>query len=313
MVPDEAYLWHNESCDQVWEDQQHSNMIIRCFYPVEPNENEGRVDAEEGSKTEDQLMEICSSDDIDWNNNQNGSGNENYVSNNEMILPKSSSSDLMEFPKERKKSTRKPSLRPEYMNGLRVLRSDIRRKYPEMYTNVMNSLDGKLISQFFQKFCSNNIIYECIKKEQCEIGKFAAALVPKPVVGISSLIPFMVTFFTPTIFADMVLRLKSSKVIVTQGVPGSRIVAQDHSEMTMLYSVERIPYPDHLSLPSPSSPSPSFDILDPVSNDLIRFSLLPTPIRVKLEIDLVLTLDEAHLINGIYTTQRNSVIMPIDD
>jgi hypothetical protein len=33
---------------------------------------------------------------------------------------------------------------------------------------------------------------------------------------------------------------------------------------------------------------------------------------VKLEIDLVLTLDEAHLINGIYRTQRNTVIIPFD-
>jgi hypothetical protein len=51
---------------------------------------------------------------------------------------------------------RKRKINPSFMPSLRVLKKDIRRKYTEMYINVLNNHDPALIFRFFQEFCLPN-------------------------------------------------------------------------------------------------------------------------------------------------------------
>ena len=220
--------------------------------------------------------------------------------------------------KKKNTNTRRPSYKPEFMRGLRILRSDIRRKYSEMYTNVINSLDPHLMSQFFYQFCAPNFRYERRRDETCEIKQFATTLAPKPIIGVTQYIQSVVAFFTPTILIDLIVRVQNAKVIVTKGISGSRIVADDRSELTMLYSIERIPTHNHdfqtrledrkefsrFSSSTSSLPSQVFEVTDPISNDRICFSLLPKPIRIKFNVELTFILDDSHLITALYVTHK---------
>ncbi len=49
---------------------------------------------------------------------------------------------------------RKPPFRPSFMPELRILKRDIRRSYPDMLNNVMNSHDVNLFSSFVDRFYS---------------------------------------------------------------------------------------------------------------------------------------------------------------
>lgn len=210
----------------------------------------------------------------------------------------------------KKKCGRKPSFRPKFIEGMRIYKTDIRRRYPEMYANVMNSLDGKLLRQFFYEFCSPIITYER-KNGDCAFSSLASALVPKPIFGLPQYVNSAVAFLTTTILMDMVIRLQNPRVITVKGVPGSRIEADNILELTVLYSAKRVPVSKDAQINQPL-PSSGFQFIDPVTNDLVCLTLLPTPLRMKVTLSLVLTLDPSNHINGIYLSHRNSVSTPIN-
>ena len=63
------------------------------------------------------------------------------------------------------------------MPGLQIFRNDIRRRLPLMYANVMNSLDPKILNEFFYKFGSPHIIYER-KHGTCAFSHSVTTLAP---------------------------------------------------------------------------------------------------------------------------------------
>lgn len=204
--------------------------------------------------------------------------------------------------KKKWKSSRKPSLKPQ-----KIFRTDIRRKYPSMYMNVMNSLDPEMMNGFFSKFCSPHFTYERRRDEMSGVGQMSATIAPRPIYGLARFIRTIVTFFTPTILADLVVHVRDPKIIVTKGVPGSRIVMEDTSELTLLYSLKRVSAQEYAATNRQSSqplPAPGFEVVDPTTNDRIVFSLLPKPIRVRFTAEVVFIMDESNVINAISVTQK---------
>ena len=216
-----------------------------------------------------------------------------------------SNQEEIKLKKKKNTNTRKPSFKPQYMQGLRIFRTDIRRKYPQMYANVMNSQDSDLIYRFFTNFCSPDFSYERKRDEVTGINQFSSVIAPQPICGRSRFIQMIQTFYTSTILADLTIRISNPRVIITKDVPGSRIIMDDTSELTILYFVQRIPASEGVpSQMSKALPAPGFEIVDPTTNDRIFFTLLPTPFRIKLESEIIIRMNEAHLICGMDITQK---------
>lgn len=245
----------------------------------------------------DVMMHMLQStnNEILHDNNNNNLPTQNDSSENNSVI----NAIKVEGVKKKWKCTRRPSLRAP-----KIFKNDIRRKYPSMYMNVMNSLDPAMMHNFFSRFCCPHFCYERRRDEMSGVGQMSATIAPKPIYGLTRFIRTIVTFFTPMILTDLVVHVRDPKIIITKGVPGSRIVLEDTSELTLLYSLKRIPANEISQQQAQPLPAPGFEIVDPTTNDRICFSLLPKPIRVKFNAEVVFLLDESNIINGIYVTQK---------
>jgi hypothetical protein len=103
------------------------------------------------------------------------------------------------------------------MPGLQIFRNDIRRRLPLMYANVMNSLDPKILNEFFYKFGSPHIIYER-KHGTCAFSHSVTTLAPNPVRGLYEFTQSIITLLTSGFFFDTTVQIKNPKVIIQKDV-----------------------------------------------------------------------------------------------
>ena len=126
---------------------------------------------------------------LEWNNSSESGLDEDFIqeflesfsepqSKEENDQPKSSSgkSNSTIVKKSTSRCTRRPSVKPEFMPDIRVLKHDIRGRYGEMYANVTNSQDPKLVQDFFFQFCLPSCYYDNKFAEGCKFGEFIGSL-----------------------------------------------------------------------------------------------------------------------------------------
>mmetsp|Transcript_9803 Transcript_9803/g.10556 ORF Transcript_9803/g.10556 Transcript_9803/m.10556 type:complete len:318 (-) Transcript_9803:78-1031(-) len=136
---------------------------------------------------------------------------------------------------------RRKSTNPVYMPSLRIFRRDIRRRYGEMFVNVMNNHDSSLLSRFFQEYCHpdchffttrptneipRKILQDSLKKstdEKYNLGEV--------IDGFSRNYDLM---------PDSVFRLETTQVRVKQHEKGSVIIAKARVVGTRLYAIETV-------------------------------------------------------------------------
>jgi len=162
------------------------------------------------------------------------------------ICPTSSLTVPTEVPKKVKKSAKKKqttsitSPPPNFMKlegrtrlcnisklpQLRILKRDIRRRYMEMYSNVLNSHDINLYSRFLHEFCTPN----------CQSVVFFPSC-KGPIVrsGIEDILQDTVR--KQAMLPDGVLRYAETKIYVPLETPGSRIVASFLFRGTKLFDI----------------------------------------------------------------------------
>lgn len=132
----------------------------------------------------------------------------------------------------RTKPSRKPSFRPNFTPALRVLKRDIRRKYPEMFMNVINSHDINLFRQILNTFClpscetfDDNLqedIYDYYHR-------------PRYTKGIDALINCFTLSFQ--LFPDLITIYDNVQIHVKAGEPGSYMTGNIKLMGTQLFDM----------------------------------------------------------------------------
>ena len=205
------------------------------------------------------------------------------------------SDEIQPKKKKSKQCGRKPSFRPKFMPGMRIIRNDIRRRYGEMWINVMNGYECDLIQRFFYQYCAPHVAFEQYHDEKSTYIKSVYS--KAATVGIPSLVAGMIGI--TKIFADGVARLHNFEVKVTQGVPGCRLMGLMTYKGTMMYSTHRAPMisnssESNSSQESSALPSQSFAFDDVTSNETVFLSLLPNPVPICMTQLLEMRLDDSH-------------------
>jgi hypothetical protein len=192
-------------------------------------------------------------------------------------------------------SGRKPSFKPEYIPALRILRNDIRRRYGDMYINVVNSNDPDLTRRFFYQFGVPNFTYlQNINDDGNGLSQFIRSLYSGDQSnGINQFVNGMIGILR--LFSDGVTRLLNFEVRVTQGVPGSRLIGIISYQASLMYDVFR---PSQNPNGSPV-PDQSIEFTDVTTNENIYLTLLPQPVPLRMKSRLILTLDENHRITSL--------------
>ncbi len=139
----------------------------------------------------------------------------------------------------RRRNTRRLSKNPIFMPELRILRRDIRRRYAEMFVNVINSHDLPLLIKFVQEFCRPDCRY--IKDyiaEGSELQALREAMDRDMVTDLNGMIEIFAFCFL--VMPDSFFTLKESQLRVKQGVRETQIFAKIAVTATRLYSFEII-------------------------------------------------------------------------
>lgn len=163
---------------------------------------------------EDELMET------------NFSSNADLVNNSSMLI------SPMKPTKKKKKSTKRPTNNPKFIPAIRILRRDIRRKYAEMMTNVLNSYDLKLHRRFLEEFGHPDLI----RILRSYPSDFFEKLNHKTrLEGIDSLIEGISRQYLA--IPDIIFQMSDVKVCQRLNTSGSKIIATTMVRGTMLYSI----------------------------------------------------------------------------
>lgn len=123
----------------------------------------------------------------------------------------------------------------------RVFKHDIRRHYPTMFLNVMNSCDYNTFLSFFCTFSSPDMIVQKIPINMEELRKLPVSLPPLPIMPFRGTDWVRFHFLQASCFcADRIFRIDSAKVITRSDSDESVIVMDVVNELTYLYAVDPI-------------------------------------------------------------------------
>ena len=201
-----------------------------------------------------------------------------------------------------RKSGRKPSFRPEFMPAIRIFRNDIRRRYGDMFVNVVNSSDYDLMAKFFYQFCVPNISFEQSLEDGSKFSKFVQSIYSKETTsGIATFTAGMVGI--SKIFVDGVSRLLNFQVRVQKGVPGCRLIGRLSFEASLLYDAFRPA--ETASEEKKPLPYQGIEFTDITSNETVYLSLLPTPVPLTLTSLIEMHLDDAYQITFMKIVPQN--------
>jgi hypothetical protein len=142
----------------------------------------------------------------------------------------SSSKSVVEFKNSKKSTTIKKEKPYNYVPKLaRVLRSDVRRTYPEMFVNVFNSLDLPLLFGMFETYFRSD--FQQKVHLPCRIPQIANTT-------INGAISVAHYWYTKILLApDTTMTLKDVIVVHSEDKTQNRIVARISMKGTRLYTV----------------------------------------------------------------------------
>eukprot|EP01031_Cornospumella_fuschlensis_P027221 gene27221-32888_t len=112
----------------------------------------------------------------------------------------------------------------------RVFKEDIRRKYPMMFVNVVNSCDPQLMCEFFRKFCRPECeLYNCLIHPQTreKIQMFSHS-------GLSEMLPFAHVKVV-TAAPDFVMQLQHAYIKRSVSFRGSIVTFQVRAKASSLF------------------------------------------------------------------------------
>ncbi len=134
--------------------------------------------------------------------------------------------------KKKRRSTKRRTNNPKFIPEIRIFRRDIRRRYVEMFNNVLNSYDLELHRRFLKEFGNPNLT-QVLKSFPVDLIK---KLNREPrVEGIDSLVEAFGKEYLAV--PDIVFQLSNVKVCQSLNTSGSKIVATLIVRGTMLYSI----------------------------------------------------------------------------
>lgn len=170
------------------------------------------------------------------------------------------------------------------MPQLRILRRDIRRKYPEMIQNVINSSDIELLSSFYEHFFIPTV--EVINLD-CGESVYDSYQWPKHTKGYPRYLQAMNMVYQ--LFPDAVYYLDDVQISVVLHERGSRIVGRMRSKRTQVVgakflSKKSIGDVDHVA----DDEHPPFELVP-----------LDSPIINEMDGKFVLYLDEGHRVEKV--------------
>lgn len=131
-------------------------------------------------------------------------------------------------PRVRRNRKRLPPKSVAHLPAIRILKSDIRRRYAEMVMKVMNNYDISMFDSFLHSFCAPGFRFTDI------IPKLHNSQVPNFIDGLENIIKSWAYCFE--IMPDCVFHLYDAKFIRTLGHTGSRVVCKARLTGTKLYS-----------------------------------------------------------------------------
>ncbi len=174
---------------------------------------------------------------------------EDELSGDSLVSPVVQSKTKIQNRRNSKRHYRKPPFKPSFMPELRILKRDIRRSYPDMLSNVMNSHDVTLFSSFVDKFYRS----ECIMAQTFPVGA-PACFNSVEVQGVEILkrLQGMHYIMTP----DSVINLSNSQVCKRLYESGSRVVGSFNVKGTVIY----IPKVYHGKTVDPNDPILDYDL-----------------------------------------------------
>jgi len=153
---------------------------------------------------------------------------EDEMSAGDSLVSPSGQSSMIQKQRNSKRHYRKPPFKASFIPELRILKRDIRRTYPDMLSNVMNSHDVKLFSSFVDKFYRN----ECIMAQTFPEGAPACFnSVEVRGVEVMKRLQGMHYLMTP----DSVMNVSNSQVCKRLYESGSRVLGSFNVKGTVIY------------------------------------------------------------------------------
>ncbi len=128
---------------------------------------------------------------------------------------------------------------PSYMPEIRIYRRDIRRRYGEMFTNVINMHDVAIMRQFLEEFFRPDCQIIKVLSSKHQIPKFKpCAVLNKPMTTRHEMLHDY--YYSCEMMPDSTMQLLESQVRVRQGAAGSLVVAKSLIKGTKLFAVKLI-------------------------------------------------------------------------
>ncbi len=210
--------------------------------------------------------------------------------------------------KKKRKCYKRLSINPTFMPALRIFRNDIRRRYIDMISNVLNNYDLNLHRQFCREFAVPNAphTYHGFPPE------FIALLQHSPqLIGLEQVLHTYELHYL--MIPDIVFRYDNIKICKRLGCSGSRVIATVRTSGKMQFVLpkdnnksnreSKTRYDSSLtssSLPITSSTSETGSTSSNIvlSTDYnskpIYLEWLPEPVDFDVIAMLIITLDEEH-------------------
>lgn len=209
--------------------------------------------------------------------------------------------------KKKRKCYKRLSINPTFMPALRIFRNDIRRRYIDMISNVLNNYDLKLHRQFSLEFALPNAphTYHGFPPE------FIALLQHSPqLVGLEQVLHTYELHYL--MIPDIVFRYDNIKICKRLGCSGSRVIAtvrtsgkiqfvlptddKSNGENKTRYDSSLSPssLPTKMNTSKAESSSSSIVLSTDYNSKPIYLEQLPEPVDFDVLAMLIITLDEEH-------------------
>jgi hypothetical protein len=251
-----------------------------------------------------------SSSDSSFETKKVKDGNEDLIDllfeNIDMIDSYSSSSDSADSQSLTNSAQRTAS--PAYFKPSlpRILKRDIRKKIPIMFTNVINSSDFNLLSSFLKTFCRNDVAFTQVARDNT--NRFLSLEMPT----LDHLIYFLGGF--QQMAPDLTFRLSEFQLKQRTDMEGTEIICQVNANCTAIYPVnpghiaqhvlDHLPYDGEkpiLLAPNQNKATAHlldhYDLYNPMSIHSCGLPMLKTPSTKVLSLTLTFKVDEQNRIH----------------
>ncbi len=188
-------------------------------------------------------------------------------------------------PKRKRKNTKRPSNNPAFNPQIRIFRRDIRRKYALMLSNVMNSRDSLLLSQFLKEFAVPHFEAHEEIPEDVDLKLHRMKIIQ----GQDQFVE--VIGYNFAMMPDGIFCLSDVKVCQKLNTLGSRVVLRASMLGTMVFEVKKSNQHRTLTSGEEMKASPYYQKDIHPSNSL---QLVNKPYEYSLDLIITMQLDSDH-------------------